>query len=97
MAISKKEVKYIANLAKLGLSEKEAEMFGHQLSAILDYMEKLNELDTSKVEPLSYPVSLKNILRADEIEPSLEHGLAKRKAPQSMNGFFQVPNVIDGL
>ena len=71
MAISKKEVEYIANLARLKLSQQEVENYTHQLNDILKYMEKLNELDTSEVKPLSHPIENSNVFREDELKPSV--------------------------
>lgn len=66
MTISKKQVEHIAYLARLKLSEKEKERFSKELSQILDFIKKLNEVDTSKVEPFFF--DFKNVLRKDEIE-----------------------------
>jgi aspartyl-tRNA(Asn)/glutamyl-tRNA(Gln) amidotransferase subunit C len=64
--IGKEEVKHIAKLARLGLSEKEIEKYQKELSKILDYIEKLKEIDISKVEPTSHPLKIKNVMREDE-------------------------------
>ena len=96
MSIDPKEVDYIARLAKLKLSEKERECFTHQLGEILDYMKKLNELDTKDVEPLSHVIDLKNVFREDEVQPSLPKEEALRNAPETDQSktFFSVPRVI---
>ncbi len=65
--ISKEEVKHIAKLARLGLTEKEIEKFQKELSSILDYVEKLKEVDVSKVEPTSHPLKMENVMRKDEV------------------------------
>ncbi len=65
--ISKKEVKHIAKLARLGLAEKEIEKFQKELSSVLDYIEKLKEVDISKVEPTSHPLRVENVMRKDEV------------------------------
>jgi len=64
--ISKEEVKHIAKLARLGLTEKEIRKFQEGLSSILDYIEKLKEVDISKVEPTSHSIKVENIMRGDE-------------------------------
>ncbi len=64
--ISKEEVKHIAKLARLGLTEKEIEKFQKELSSILDYFEKLKEVDTSKTDPTTHSVLLESIIRKDE-------------------------------
>ncbi len=65
--ISKEEVKHIAKLARLGLGEKEIEKFQKELSSILDYVEKLKEVDVSKVEPTSHLLRVENVMRKDEV------------------------------
>jgi len=65
--LSKEEVKHIAKLARLGLTDAEIEKFQKELSAILDYVEKLKEVDISGVEPTSHSVLVENIMRKDEV------------------------------
>jgi aspartyl/glutamyl-tRNA(Asn/Gln) amidotransferase C subunit len=65
LKIDKAKVKHIAKLARLGLKEKEIEKYQKELSAILDYIEKLKEVDVSKVEPTSHPLKIKNVMRED--------------------------------
>ena len=65
--ISKEEVEHIAKLARLGLTEKEIGKFQKELSLILDYVEKLKEVDVSKVEPTSHPLKVENVMRKDEV------------------------------
>ncbi len=65
MSISKENIEHIASLARLSLTEEEKDLFGSQLSSILDYMEKLNELDTTDVEPTSHVLPLSNVMRDD--------------------------------
>ncbi len=95
MSISKKEVEYIANLARLKLTQQEIENYTHQLNDILEYMEKLNELDTSEVKPLSHPVENINVFRDDEIVPSVSREDALKNAPDSTEEFFKVPKIIN--
>ena len=71
MRIKKEEIEYIAMLARLFLSEEEKDLFGSQLSSILDYIEKLNELDTSDIKPTSHVLSLYNVVRDDTLRPSI--------------------------
>ena len=94
MAVTKKEVEKIAQLAKLKLSEKEKEKFTGQLNIILEYMEKLNELDTTEVEPLSHPLELSNVFREDKVKPSLPVEKALQNAPARSGNYFKVPKVI---
>ncbi len=95
MGISNEDVEHIAGLAKLSLPEKEKHSMREHLGKILTYMEKLNELDTTTVEPLSHVMELTNVLREDEAGQSLDRDAALANAPDSADGFFLVPKVID--
>jgi len=94
--IDEKEVRQVAELARLALSPEETRRFASQLSHILDYIRQLNEVDTSSVEPMSHPLDLKNVFRQDEVKPSLEAREALANAPEKRDGFFLVPPVLDG-
>ncbi len=95
MSVSKEEVKKIAELARLKFEENELDNFTQQFNKILEYMDKLNELDTENVEPLSHPVEPKeNRFRKDEKKPSVKREEALRNAPDSNEEFFKVPKVI---
>ena len=96
MAVTKKDVEYIAELAKLKFKDEELEKFTEQLNEILAYVEKLNELDTTNVEPLSHPVEGSNVFREDVVKPSLDREEALRNAPDRSELFFKVPKVIGG-
>jgi aspartyl-tRNA(Asn)/glutamyl-tRNA(Gln) amidotransferase subunit C len=95
MAVSIEDVKHIAELARLKFSEDELQNYTHQLNEILGYMEKLNELDTSNVEPLSYPVEMTNVFREDIAVPSVSAEEALKNAPDKDDKFFKVPKVIN--
>lgn len=95
MAISIKDVEHIAKLAKLNFSEEEKAAFTQQFNEILSFMEKLNELDTSNVEPLSHVIELQNVLRQDTVITSLPTEEALKNAPAKTDRFFKVPKVID--
>jgi aspartyl-tRNA(Asn)/glutamyl-tRNA(Gln) amidotransferase subunit C len=94
MSVSKRDVEYVAKLARLEFSNEEMEKFTIQLNAILHYMEKLNELDTVNIEPLSHVNELKNVMREDVIQPSLPRDEAFHNAPAKDEKFFKVPKVI---
>ncbi len=94
MAVTIKDVEHIAELARLKFSEKELDNFTHQLNQILEYVEKLNELDTENVEPLSHPIEGNNAFREDELKPSLSREEALKNAPDCDEQFFKVPKVI---
>ncbi len=94
MKVSKEEVKYIAELAKLDFSEKEVEELSVELSKIISYVDKLNELNTENVEPLSHPLEKKNVFRDDVNKKSISTGEALKNAPDKTEQFFKVPKVI---
>ncbi|OIN97564.1 asparaginyl/glutamyl-tRNA amidotransferase subunit C [Candidatus Desantisbacteria bacterium CG1_02_38_46] len=95
MKIDKKTVEYIANLARLALTEKEKESFTGQLDKILNYIDKLNALDTSNIEPTFHAVPLKNVFRDDEVKPSLTQERALAMAPEKDRNYFKVPRIIE--
>jgi aspartyl-tRNA(Asn)/glutamyl-tRNA(Gln) amidotransferase subunit C len=94
MAITFEQVEYIAKLARLEFSDSEKDKLAGELNKILQYMDKLNELDTSGVEPLSHPIEVTNVMRFDEVKPSLSSEEALKNAPSKEKGFFKVPKVI---
>ena len=94
MAVSKQDVEYIAALAKLSFSEAEKEKLTAELNTILTYVEKLNELDTSNVEPLQNINERVNVLRDDTLTESLSNEAALQNAPDFQDRFFIVPKVI---
>ena len=94
MSISSADVDKIAKLAKLDFSEDEREKFTSQLSDIISYMEKLNQLDTKDVEPLAHVNDLMNVSREDKSRPSMEKEEVFKNSPQNDNEFFLVPKVL---
>ncbi len=95
MKLTRKDVEHVALLARLQLSGEEIELFTTQLTKILDYVEKLNELDTDKVDPLFHVVPLHNVFREDKVAPSLPLEKALQNAPDKAQGCFKVPRIID--
>jgi aspartyl-tRNA(Asn)/glutamyl-tRNA(Gln) amidotransferase subunit C len=95
MAVTIKEVEHIAKLAKLEFTEAEKEKFTHQLNQILEYVEQMNKLDTSHVEPLSHVIELSNVFRADEVKQGVSTEEALKNAPSKTEEFFKVPKVIN--
>jgi len=93
--IDQAQVKKVAKLSRLQLTEAEIVELTHQLSAILDYVEKLNELDTTNVEPLAHCLPIKNVFRADEVKESLGTEKTLANAPQRDGSFFKVPKILD--
>jgi aspartyl-tRNA(Asn)/glutamyl-tRNA(Gln) amidotransferase subunit C len=94
MSVSKIDVKYIADLAKLKFEDDEIESLTIQLNSILYYMSKLNQIDTSDIEPLSYPVEIESRMRDDILTNSLPRKDALINAPDSPDEYFKVPKVI---
>jgi len=95
MKISREDIEHIAMLARLSLTEEEKELFGVQLSRILDYMEKLNELDTENVEPTSHVLCLSNVTREDTLKDSIPREDALVNAPDRTEKFYRVPKIIE--
>ena len=95
MAISKEEVEHVAKLARLLVSEEEKDVLTRQLSGILTYVGKLNEINTEGVEPLSHVIDIKNVFREDKTRESLSQDLALSNAPEKRDGFFRVPKIIE--
>ncbi len=93
--ISEKDVKYIAHLSRIHLESQEALHLTKDLEGILHYIEKLQKLDTSRVQPTSHVMPLKNVLRDDIVKPSLKQGEAMKIAVSSHKGSFKVPQVIE--
>ena len=89
------DVKYVAHLARLQLTPAEEQKFSEQLGQVLGYVEKLQELDVSNVEPTAHAMPLVNVTRPDEIRPSLPHKDAMRNAPAQANGLFIVPKIVE--
>lgn len=94
MSVTIKDVEHIAKLAKLEFSDSEKEKFTHQFNDILKYMEQLNSVDTTNVEPLSQVIDLQNVFRDDVIKPSISTEEALKNAPDKTGEHFKVPKVI---
>jgi aspartyl-tRNA(Asn)/glutamyl-tRNA(Gln) amidotransferase subunit C len=88
-------VEHVANLARLYLSEEEKKEMANTLSSILDYMDKLNELDTTDVPPTAHIIPLKNVFREDVVKESLPREEVLKNAPEKERGFFKVPRIIE--
>jgi len=90
MRLTIEEVRHVAELAKLRLSDEEVEQYAGQLSAVLDYAESLLDVDTSHVAPTPYVLPLVNVMRDDEIGECLSNQDALANAPDQADGFFRV-------
>ncbi len=95
MAISEEQTAYVANLARLDLAEEDIRRFAVRLDAVLEYMEKLNELDTGDTEPLVHLSDRENVFRSDQPAESLSRREALENAPEKAEGCFKVPSIIE--
>ena len=95
MAAVEIDVKYVAHLARLSLSPEEEQKIGEQLGHILGYIEKLKEVDVTGVEPTAHAFPLVNVVRPDEVRPSISQEDALRNAPAHANGLFNVPKIVE--
>ena len=93
--IDEAQVRKVAKLSRLELTEAEVAEFTGQLSTILAYVEKMNELDTTGVEPLAHCLPIRNVLREDIVKESLGTEKALANAPQRDEEFFKVPKILD--
>jgi aspartyl-tRNA(Asn)/glutamyl-tRNA(Gln) amidotransferase subunit C len=94
--LSRAQVDHVADLAQLALTDQEKELFRQQLSSILDYARRLQQLDTGDIAPTATVLPLENVMRDDEIRPSLPLDDALANAPNVEDGCFQVPLVLEG-
>ena len=95
MAIKREIVEHVAHLARIKLSDQEISQFEVQLGDILSYIDKLKQVNISKVGPTSHVLPLKNVYRQDKVKPSLPVDAVLQNAPSKKNGFFTVPRVIE--
>ena len=93
--IDKSQVKKVAKLARLELSEAEIEEFAGQLNAIIDYVERMNKLNTEGAEPMAHCLPVSNVFRDDVIKESLGTEKTLANAPQSDGPFFKVPKILE--
>jgi aspartyl-tRNA(Asn)/glutamyl-tRNA(Gln) amidotransferase subunit C len=95
MNISKDTIKYVADLARIELSESDLENFTGQLDRILEYVHKIEALDMEKLEPTSHVLDLKNVYREDTAKDSLSAAEAIKNAPDKEDGLFKVKKIIE--
>jgi len=93
--IDQADVRHISHLARLNPSDEEVRLFSEQLSSILEYVELLNEVDTTDVPPTAHALPVRNVFRTDAPGKSLDPGQALANAPQRDGNFFAVPKVLD--
>lgn len=95
MSVSNDEVQYVAHLARLQLSKEETERLAGDMNNILDYMETLEEIDTTGVEPLEHVIDLEYRFREDKAKSPVDHADALKNAPDADTDYFRVPRVIE--
>ena len=89
------EVKKVAKLSRLKITEEEAQKFSEQLNSILEYASKINELDTDNIQSTSHSIPMKNVLRSDELRQSYPREKMLKNVPLQENGFYKVPKIIE--
>lgn len=95
MSLTSDEIKKIAHLARLTLTQADIDLYASQLTRILDFVEQMNQLDTSEIEPLAHPLELSQRLRPDSITEIIEREKYQKLAPLVEAGLYLVPKVID--
>ena len=95
MSLSREQVQHIARLARVGLSERDVEHFSGQLSQILDYFERLRQVDTEGVPPTAHTLSLRNVMREDEAQPCAESEDVLANAPLREGDHFRVRAILE--
>jgi aspartyl-tRNA(Asn)/glutamyl-tRNA(Gln) amidotransferase subunit C len=95
MSVTREDVRHVAQLARLQFSDEEEAQMANELSHILDYVDKLDELDTAGVPPMSHVLDVTNVFRADEVKATIDRASALELAPNADNEYFRVPKVVD--
>lgn len=95
MKILREEVLHIAELSRLSFSENELEAMGSHLDGLLEQLEKLDSVDTSIVAPTAHILEAVNVLREDEVSPSFDRELLLKNAPETSDGCYVVPRVVE--
>ncbi|MCM3575460.1 MULTISPECIES: Asp-tRNA(Asn)/Glu-tRNA(Gln) amidotransferase subunit GatC [Mesobacillus] len=93
--ISEEQVKHVAHLARLAITEDEAKMLTDQLDKIITYAEQLNELNTDNVEPTSHVLEIKNVMREDRAKEGLPREEVLKNAPEHQDGQIKVPGIME--
>jgi aspartyl-tRNA(Asn)/glutamyl-tRNA(Gln) amidotransferase subunit C len=96
MSLSEEEVRHVALLARLALSDEEVASLQTDLNSILGYIDQLQKLDLADVDPMDHPIPTVNVTRPDEPRPGLSQELALMNAPQAEDGAFVIPQIIGG-
>ena len=96
MAISEEQVRHVALLARLSLSDEEVAAFGEDLNSVLDHIDTIQQLDLADVPPTAHALDVVNEMRADEIRPGLPRDEALANAPEAAEGAFVIPRIVGG-
>jgi aspartyl-tRNA(Asn)/glutamyl-tRNA(Gln) amidotransferase subunit C len=94
MSVTRDDVRHVAELARLSFSDEEEQRMADELSQILDYVEKLDELDTAGVSPMSHVLDITNVFRPDEVKARIDRADALELAPDADGGHVRVPKVV---
>jgi aspartyl-tRNA(Asn)/glutamyl-tRNA(Gln) amidotransferase subunit C len=94
MAISEEQVRHVALLARLELTDEQVARFGEDLNSILGHIDSIQKLDLDGVEPTAHPLEVCNVTRADEVRPGLSHEDALKNAPEAEDGAFVIPQIV---
>lgn len=95
MKVTEHDIKTVATLSRLKIRPEESAQVIEQLDKFLTYVENLQKIDTSHIEPTTYALPMQNVFRADVVKPSLDRDLALSNAPLQEDGYFKVPRVLE--
>lgn len=95
MKVTEQDIKSVASLSRLKIRDEEKATVLKNLNAILTYVENLNSIDTTNIEPTTYALPMQNVFREDKVKPSLDRELALSNAPLKEDGYFKVPRVLE--
>jgi aspartyl-tRNA(Asn)/glutamyl-tRNA(Gln) amidotransferase subunit C len=94
MAISEEQVRHVALLARLRLTDEQVASYGEDLNTILGHIDSIQKLDLEGVEPTAHPLDVCNAMRADEVRPGLDREAALKNAPEAREGAFVIPRIV---
>ena len=95
MKVTEQDIQTVASLSRLKIRPEESATVIDNLNKILTYVENLNSIDTTNIEPTTYALPMQNVFRKDEVKPSLDRNLALSNAPLKEDGYFKVPRVLE--
>ena len=95
MKVTEKDIKTVAVLSRLSVSEAEMPKYIEQMESILSYIDRLGELDTENIQPTTYALPMQNVFREDVVKPSIDRELALSNAPLKEDGYFKVPKILE--